>query len=99
MLDVAPLMAVSEVEQVPELEAVYHWYEYGVVPPDGLAVNVMLWPLSMVGLDGVIAPAVNELPVACTEPKVVVGITPLGGYVLVRSHRKFAVSCVSCNII
>ena len=29
------------------------------MPPDGLAVKVMLWPLSMVGLDGVIAPAVN----------------------------------------
>jgi hypothetical protein len=36
---------------------VYHVYPYGVVPPVGLAVRVMDCPLSMIGEDGVIAPA------------------------------------------
>ena len=55
--DVAPDIAVSE-EQVVDVP-LYHWYEYGVVPPDGLAVKVILCPESIVGLDGVTAPADN----------------------------------------
>jgi hypothetical protein len=34
-----------------------HEYEYGPVPPDGFAVNVIDWPLSIVGADGDIVPA------------------------------------------
>jgi hypothetical protein len=34
-----------------------HEYEYGPVPPDGFAVNVTDWPLSIVGADGEITPA------------------------------------------
>ena len=57
MDEVAPDIAVSE-EQVDDVP-LYHWYEYGVVPPDGLAVKVILCPESIVGLDGVIAPATS----------------------------------------
>jgi hypothetical protein len=47
---VAPLMALVQ------LLSEYHWYEYGVVPLDGLAVKVIDWPLSIAGEAGVIAP-------------------------------------------
>jgi hypothetical protein len=30
---------------------------YGIVPPDGVAVNVIDWLMSIVGLEGVMAPA------------------------------------------
>jgi hypothetical protein len=30
---------------------------YGVVPPEGFAVNVIDWLMSIVGLEGVMAPA------------------------------------------
>jgi hypothetical protein len=49
--DVAP--AIGLVQPTP----VYHWYEYGVVPPEGLAVRVIDWPESIVGEVGVMAPA------------------------------------------
>ena len=42
------------VEHVP---SEYHAYWYGVVPPDGLAVSVIDCPLSIAGLEGMIAPA------------------------------------------
>ncbi len=42
-----------------QLAPVYHWYVYGRVPPDGLAVRVIDWPLSIVGVAGVTVPADN----------------------------------------
>jgi hypothetical protein len=42
---------------VLQLAPVNHWYVYGAVPPEGLAVRVTDWPLSIVGPEGVIAPA------------------------------------------
>jgi len=44
-----------QVEDVPE----YHVYENGRVPPDGFAVSIMLWLLSIVGVGGVTAFADN----------------------------------------
>jgi hypothetical protein len=38
-----------------------HEYEYGPVPPDGLAVNVTDWPLSIVGADGETTPTESAL--------------------------------------
>ena len=41
-----------------------------MVPPDGLAVRVMDWPLSMTGAEGVMAPAERAgLTVAVPEPE------------------------------
>jgi hypothetical protein len=36
---------------------VYHWYEYGDVPPDAADVNVSYWPLSIIEFDIVGFPA------------------------------------------
>lgn len=36
---------------------VYHWYEYGGMPPVGLAVRVTDCPIVIDGAGGVIAPA------------------------------------------
>lgn len=55
-----PSSVVSE-EQVA-LAPVYHWYEYGAVPPDGLAAKLIVSPLSMLGLKGEIGPAINPEP-------------------------------------
>jgi hypothetical protein len=52
-----PRRVVSE-EQLA-LTPEYHWYVYGVVPPDGLAIRVILWPVFIFGEEGVIAPATN----------------------------------------
>lgn len=61
-----PSVAVSD-EQVGFVP-VYHWYEYGVVPPDALAVSVIVSPLSMLGLEGEIAPAIRpELTVTVSD--------------------------------
>ena len=35
----------------------YHWYRYGAVPPDGLAVKLIDWPESIMGFVGVADPA------------------------------------------
>jgi hypothetical protein len=51
VLEVAPPIWV--VHEAP----VYHVYPYGVVPPEGFEVNVIDCPLSIIGEDGVIAPA------------------------------------------
>ncbi len=45
----------EQVALVPE----YHWEEYGLVPPDGLAVRVIDWPESSVGLVGPIPPDIK----------------------------------------
>jgi len=37
----------------------YHWNEYGAVPPDGLPIREMPWPVSIFGEAGVMAPATN----------------------------------------
>jgi hypothetical protein len=71
-VDAVPRVVVSaeHVELVPE----YHWYVYGEVPPDGLAVSVMDWPESITGDAGVIAPATKAgLTVTVT---VFVAVTP-----------------------
>ena len=52
--------AVTSDEQVA-LEPEYHWYAYGAVPPDGLTVKVIDWPVSTAGAEGMIAPAVNAV--------------------------------------
>ena len=58
--DVAPDITFDVVQVTPpEPDVVYHLYEYVDVPPDGLAVKVILCPESIVGLDGVTAPADN----------------------------------------
>ena len=77
MEEVAPEIAESEVEQVPEVVVVYHWYVYGGVPPVAEAVRVMLCPSSMVGAEGVGADALSGILVML--PKLTLGITPLGG--------------------
>jgi hypothetical protein len=56
-VDAIPSRVVSS-EQVA-LDPVYHWKLYGVVPPDGFAVRVIDCPMSIVGLEGVMAPADN----------------------------------------
>lgn len=65
---------------MPEHELdVYHAYVYGVVPPDGLAVRVMDWPLSILGEDGVIAPAARAeltVTVSVAEAAVAAGKAP-----------------------
>jgi hypothetical protein len=45
-------------EQVA-LDPEYHWKLYDPVPLDGFAVRVIDCPMSIVGADGVMAPAVN----------------------------------------
>jgi hypothetical protein len=55
-------MHVCEVWPLPQVTPV-HEYEYGPVPPDGLAVNVTDWPLSIVGADGDTEPAENAAAV------------------------------------
>ncbi len=56
-VDAVPRAVVSD-EQVT-LEPEYHWYEYGLVPPEAWAVRVADWPESIVWAAGVIAPATN----------------------------------------
>ena len=41
-------------------DEVYHWYASGPVPPVGLTVNVIGWPLSIIGELGVTGPAVGS---------------------------------------
>lgn len=56
--EVAPRIAA------PHMLSEYHWYENAGVPPDTCDVKAMDCPLSMVGLGGVIAPAmIAELTV------------------------------------
>jgi hypothetical protein len=52
-----PLITESDehVDELPE----YQTYEKVVVPPVGLAVSVIDWPLSIGGVDGVTAPATS----------------------------------------
>lgn len=60
--EVAPPM--GEVQPAP----VYHWNVYGIVPPLGYDVRVIACPLSMVGPEGVIRPAVSsESTVNCVS--------------------------------
>ena len=68
MFDVGEFVTVTELPDVtkvfeePHEEPVdeYHWYVYGVVPPDGFAVSVIDWPVSIMKFDGVGLPADND---------------------------------------
>ena len=57
-VDVVIPVEVSDehVADAPE----YQRYEYAVVPPDGCAVNVEYWPLSITVFDAVGADATNK---------------------------------------
>jgi len=54
--------AVYEEDVAPEiglvqLAPVYHWYEYGPVPPEAALERVIDWPESIAEDDGLMAPA------------------------------------------
>ena len=56
---VSPIISVFDPD--PFVKLLYHWYEYGSVPPTGIATSVMLWPLSIVGELGEMAGMPNAL--------------------------------------
>jgi hypothetical protein len=63
--DAAPDIGESLVQVVDV--PVYHWYEYGGVPPDAADVNVSYWPLSIIEFEIVGFPAASALfTVGCT---------------------------------
>ena len=57
-VDVVIPVEVSDEHVADEPE--YQRYEYAVVPPDGCAVNVEYWPLSIAVFDAVGADATNK---------------------------------------
>ncbi len=57
--------------QVPP---VYHWYEYGLVPPDPRAVSVIDCPLSMVGELGEMGIEESVEPLTVTRSTVEVAL-------------------------
>ena len=63
--DTAPDISESLVQVVDV--PVYHWYEYGDVPPVADAVNVSYWPGSIIEFEIVGFPAASALfTVGCT---------------------------------
>jgi hypothetical protein len=50
---------VADAIEVVHAPSEYHWYEYGAVPPDGLALRAIDWPVSIAGALGDIPPADN----------------------------------------
>jgi hypothetical protein len=56
----------EQVELAPE----YHWYVYDPMPPEAAEFRVIVWPLSMVGAEGVTAPA-TRAPLTVTVTVVV----------------------------
>jgi len=64
-----------EIGLVEQPDEVYHWYEYGGTPPAGLELRVIVWPLSIVGEEGVMAPA--ERAVVGAKLAVIVPVPPI----------------------
>ena len=65
-VDVGDVVHVCDVWPLVHVTPV-HKYEYGEVPPDGLAVNVVDCPESIVGDDGEIVPALSATRLTVTR--------------------------------
>ena len=59
---------LAPVIDVPHVPSEYHWYDIGGVPPEAWVVRVTDWPLSMVGLDGVIGSTTRAELTATVSP-------------------------------
>ena len=57
----------------------FHWYVYEPVPPVGLTLSAIVWPLSIVGDNGEIEPAeTGELTVTVSVEESAVGVGVAG---------------------
>jgi hypothetical protein len=66
------LVAPAMIVRLPQAAdgAVYHWYAYVPVPPEGFEESTMAWPTSIVAAASVTTPATSNGSTVTVEPVV-----------------------------